>query len=452
VQKNPPGKNRKEKYEEEYNASKKGGESFFPDTIVRDAIIALIIVAVIFILAALSPAQTEPPADPTSTTYNPRPEWYFLFFFEFLKLFPGFLEPVAAIIIPLIVIILLVLIPFLDRRLERRYSRRKGMLATGIIVIMAFAALEVGGAVSAPSRPAGEESPLVQKGRQVYREVNCSYCHSINGVGGAIGPDLSSIGGQLDKEELTVYLQNPDAMVPETLHPKLLFTSDELDALVAYLLTLGAPVNYSAQAPELFAQHCLSCHELNGQGGHIGPDLTGIGDRRSLSFIESFTSNPSSVISGSTMPAFNKTLTREQIDDIAAYLASQKVGSPAPPPPPGMTSAPEVPHVIEGRGNCLACHESGVGLAPRLPSDHAGRTNDMCLTCHIVPEQSTTPEIIPGPAIPHELEGRQNCLNCHGTGASGAPLVPSDHFGRTDDTCRNCHAAGSEDESEGAED
>jgi mono/diheme cytochrome c family protein len=384
VQQNLPEKTRKEKYEEEYNASKKGGESFFPDTLVRDAVIALLIVAVIFVLAALLPAQTEPPADPTSTTYNPRPEWYFLFFFQFLKLFPGFLEPVAAIIIPLIVIVLLVLIPFLDRRLERRYSRRKRMLTTGIVIVMAFIALEVGGAVSAPARPAGEESLLVQKGRQVYREVNCSYCHSINGVGGAIGPDLSEIGGKLNEEQLTVYLQNPDAMVSDTLHPKLLFTSDELDALVAYLLTLGAPVNYSAQAPELFSQYCLSCHALNGQGGHIGPDLTDIGDRRSLSFIESFTSDPSSVISGSTMPAFKKSLTREQINNIAAYLASQKAGSPAPPPPPGMTSAPPVPHEIEGRQNCLACHEIGVGRAPRIPNDHTGRTNNVCLTCHTV--------------------------------------------------------------------
>jgi sulfur oxidation c-type cytochrome SoxX len=379
----PPKKNRKEIYEDEYNASKIGGKTFFPDILVRDAIVALVIVTAIIILAILLPAHTEPPADPTSTTYNPRPEWYFLFFFYFLKLFPGYLEPVAAIVVPVIAILVLVLIPFFDRRSERRYSQRKIMLTGGIVAMLVFVALEVGGVISAPSRPAGEESHLVQEGRKVYEEVNCSYCHAINGIGGAVGPDLSNIGGQLTKEQLTVYLQNPDAMVPDTLHPKLLFTSDELDALVAYLLTLGAPVNYSSQAPNLFTQYCLSCHMLNGQGGNIGPDLSNVGDRRSLNFIFSFTSDPTSVIPGTTMPAFKDILTKAQIEDIAAYLANQKgSATPAPPPPTGITSPPAVPHELVGRQDCLACHETGVGRAPRVPSDHIGRTNDMCLTCH----------------------------------------------------------------------
>ncbi|MFH1646961.1 MAG: c-type cytochrome [Chloroflexota bacterium] len=381
----PPAKTKKEIYEEEYNASKKGGETFFPDTLSRDAIVALIVVAAIFVLAVVLPAHSEPPADPTSTTYNPRPDWYFLFFFQFLKLFPGYLEPVAAVIIPTIAILVLVLIPFLDRRLERRYSRRKPMLAAGILVVLLLGAMEVGGALSAPSRPAGEESHMVQAGREVYREVNCSYCHGVGGVGGAVGPDLSNIGGELTEEQLTVYLKNPNAMVPDTLHPKLLFTDEELQSLVAYLLTLGAPVSYTAQAPVLFQQNCSSCHMISGQGGTLGPDLTTVGDRRSVNFLESFTSDPKSVFAGSTMPAFKDIITSEQIKDIAAYLANQKGGAPPPPPPPpGMTSPPGVPHEVEGRENCQACHETGVGRAPRIPNDHTGRTNEMCLSCHEV--------------------------------------------------------------------
>jgi len=101
------GRSQKETYKETYEASKKGGESFFPETLARDAAIALVIVAVIVVLAIVFPAHSEPPADPTSTTYNPRPEWYFLFFFEFLKLFPGWLEPVAAAVVPTIALIVL---------------------------------------------------------------------------------------------------------------------------------------------------------------------------------------------------------------------------------------------------------------------------------------------------------------------------------------------------------
>ena len=394
----PPKKSRKEAYQEEYDASKAGGETFFPDTLVRDAIIGLIIVAAIIFLAIILPARSQPPADPTSTTYNPRPEWYFLFFFEFLKLFPGYLEPVAAVIIPTIAILILVLLPFLDRNPERHWSRRKYMMGVGVGVVGFLAVLEILGALSAPAQPAGEESPLVQAGRDVYNEINCSYCHSISGVGGAVGPDLSNVGSQLTETQMKAYLRNPDAMVPNTLHPKLLFTEDEFNALVAYLETLGAPVNYSELAPSLYAQHCASCHALNRVGGTAGPDLSGIGDRRTITFLESFIYDPATVLSGSTMPAFKNILTEQQIDDVGAYLANQHAAAPpttstTAPPTPTTTvttttttvppsAAPPIPHEIDDRENCLACHQTGAAGAPVVPADHAGRTNDICQSCH----------------------------------------------------------------------
>jgi mono/diheme cytochrome c family protein len=320
----PPGLTRKQAYRDRYDASKKGGESFFPDTIARDAVVALIIVAGIFVLATLLPATTQPPADPASTTYNPRPEWYFLFFFQFLKLFPGYLEPVAAAIIPVLALLLFIVVPFLDRDPERRFQRRKKMTGIGAAAVTFLAVLGVAGAMSAPAVPAGEESHQVQIGRQVYRQFNCAYCHSINGAGGAVGPDLSQTGSKWKQADLLAYLVDPNSMIPQTLHPKLLFTNDELDGLAAYLLTLGAPVEYSAEAPRLFEQHCGACHAINGTGGSVGPDLSHEGARRSISFVQAFTTDPKSVISGSTMPSFKRTLSAPQIADIAAYLFSLK--------------------------------------------------------------------------------------------------------------------------------
>ncbi len=272
----------------------------------------------------------------------------------------------------------------------RRWSERKRGIGMGGLFVAAFATLVVMGAMSAPSRPAGEESPLVRHGREVYQEINCAYCHSINNVGGNIGPDLSAVARSLDEEEMATYLQDPHAMVPTTLHPKLLFTDEELAALVAYLSTLGEPVAYSEQAPALFAEHCSSCHMVNGRGGTAGPDLSTVGDRRSIDFLRDFTSDPRSVIPGATMPAFEDTLTAEQIQDIAAYLYSLRGETPAevtPPPeeaapsPPAMT-IPKVPHALEGRSACLSCHEPGVMEVPRIPDDHEGRPNDVCLSCH----------------------------------------------------------------------
>ena len=113
-------------------------------------------------------------------------------------------------------------------------------------------------------------------------------------------------------------------MVPGTLHPKLQFTPEELQALVAYLSTLGTETQYSPQAPVLFEQYCSPCHMINGQGGTIGPDLSTVGSRRSREFLAAFTTNPRDVVPGTTMPAFSNTLTAEQINDLATYLFSLK--------------------------------------------------------------------------------------------------------------------------------
>jgi ubiquinol-cytochrome c reductase cytochrome b subunit len=371
-------KDRKKVYEESYEASKKGGESFFPDTLVRDSIFALIIVAIIIILAVVFTHVSEAPADPTSTNYNPRPEWYFLFFFEFLKFFPGWLEPVAAILIPVLAIIILIVVPFLDRGIGRFWARRKPALAIGGLVVLALIALEVGGAITAPTRPSVEVNQLVLDGQKVYRDVNCSYCHSINGVGGAIGPDLTNIASKLTKNQLTTYLQNPDLMVPNTLHPKLQFTPDEMTALVAYLETLGPPVSYSSQAPQLFAQNCSSCHTINGQGGTEGPDLSKEGSIRNMEFLQSFISDPRSVIPNAGMPAFHNALTPDQIKDIAAYLFNLKGQTPSPTPPvsisPTATSTTTINASQLYSNNCASCHGTNRegGYGPPLTTSALG--------------------------------------------------------------------------------
>jgi hypothetical protein len=101
-----------------------------------------------------------------------------------------------------------------------------------------------------------------------------------------------------------------------------------------------------------------------------------------------------------------------------------------------------IPHAVAGREDCLACHATG-GMRP-FPADHEGRTNVMCLACHVASASGT--EAAPADqetlgnlaAIPHPVEGREDCLVCH---AAGAMLpVPADHEGRTNVTCLVCHA------------
>ena len=115
----------KQAYLEEYELLKKKGKPFFPYAVLKDSAMALIVVAVIIAMSLILGAEQGPKADPTTTTYVPRPEWYFFFLFEVLRVIkPPELVPIATIGIPTICMVLLLLLPFYDRGPERRPERR----------------------------------------------------------------------------------------------------------------------------------------------------------------------------------------------------------------------------------------------------------------------------------------------------------------------------------------
>ena len=100
---------------------------------------AVIVVAVIIAMSLILGAEQGPKADPTSTTYVPRPEWYFFFLFELLRVIkPPELVPIATIGIPTICMVLLLLLPFYDRGPERRPERRPIATTAGILTIIAM--------------------------------------------------------------------------------------------------------------------------------------------------------------------------------------------------------------------------------------------------------------------------------------------------------------------------
>src|SRR6266540_1819715 len=115
----------KEAYLRNYELLKKDGKPFFPYAVMKDSTMALIVVLVIAVLSLVLGAELGPKADPTSTTYTPRPDWYFFFLFEVLRVIkPSYLVPLATIGIPTIAMILLFLLPFYDRGPARRPDRR----------------------------------------------------------------------------------------------------------------------------------------------------------------------------------------------------------------------------------------------------------------------------------------------------------------------------------------
>ena len=78
-------------------------------------------------------------ADPTdSQKPTPRPEWYFLFLFQFVKLFNGPLEIVGAVIIPTIAMLVLLLMPFIDRGKMVRLRERTGAIAVIVLAVIGW--------------------------------------------------------------------------------------------------------------------------------------------------------------------------------------------------------------------------------------------------------------------------------------------------------------------------
>src|SRR4051795_10533028 len=137
----------KEAYLREYALLKAKGKPFFPYAVAKDSIMAAIVVFSIIMMSLVLGAELGPKADPTTTTYVPRPEWYFFFLFELLRVIkPSVLTPLATIGIPTICMILLLLLPFYDRSPERRPERRPLATTAGLLTIVAMAYLTFLGA------------------------------------------------------------------------------------------------------------------------------------------------------------------------------------------------------------------------------------------------------------------------------------------------------------------
>ena len=139
----------KEAYLREYAILKSQGKPFFPYIVAQGGVTALIALVVIIVMAILFGAELGPKADPSTTTYVPRPEWYFFFLFEVLRVIkPPELVPLATIGVPTIAMILLFLLPFYDRGPERRPERRPIATTAGIFTIAAMGYLTYMGAVA----------------------------------------------------------------------------------------------------------------------------------------------------------------------------------------------------------------------------------------------------------------------------------------------------------------
>jgi len=226
----------KEAYLREYSILKAQGKPFFPYAVAKDSLMGVLVIVAIIVMSLLFGAQLGPKASGATTTYVPRPDWYFFFLFQLLRVIhpPSFLGA-ATLGIPTLGMILLFLLPFYDRSAERRIERRPIAVATLVFVVIAMVLLSLKGANAGPPTSLSIAPPAAVKqagqaaltefyaGRAAASNAACGSCHTIGSDGNpGPGPNLTHIGSRLPLLGIERTLVNPTAPMPsfKNLSPK----------------------------------------------------------------------------------------------------------------------------------------------------------------------------------------------------------------------------------------
>ncbi len=144
------------------------GKPFYPDQLFEDGVAILILFGVLVLMALFVPVPTEEIADPTDASYDPRPEWYFLFLFQLLKYFEGRFEVVGTFVIPTVAILLLFLVPFLGRKERLPLHKRPVAFIVTSISVLSLISLTI----------LGLRSPRLDSTASTVSEADQSKVHS----------------------------------------------------------------------------------------------------------------------------------------------------------------------------------------------------------------------------------------------------------------------------------
>lgn len=215
-----------------------GSETFYPRQVYMDAVVMVVVFLVLTVLASFVPFPLADKADPSDTSFVPIPEWYFLFYYELLKHVHGPLAPLATWVLPVIVVLVLLLWPFLDwqKTVRAPASRPVGMTIVALFLVTVFSLL----GISLKNLYGMKRTdPAIAHGQTLYANLGCTGCHRIHGNGGAIGPDLSYEGDvRPDREWHLKHFRDPQSVSPGSIMPKFPLSDTELQDLTSYMLSL----------------------------------------------------------------------------------------------------------------------------------------------------------------------------------------------------------------------
>jgi ubiquinol-cytochrome c reductase cytochrome b subunit len=288
-------------------------EGFYPRQVLMDMALALLLMVGLGFLAYFHPAGLGPIANPADTQFLPRPEWYYLPMFEWLKYWEGPKVVFAVVVIPGLLAALFFLMPFLDRKLERRPWRRPiPVLAVAFVMLgviyfgvkseyddrhdsavssqlarqdeqeKAYTAapfepyVESPGGTGPLALPIGPVNPQVSHGKGIFQAHGCSGCHGATGMGTTAAPTLVGITTKFPQAQLIGLLHDPTAKMRAGHMPAVDISTDDMSALLSYLAVLGTnAANVPASSGVSPAQPSSEGNEANSKPGVPGSTQPG---------------------------------------------------------------------------------------------------------------------------------------------------------------------------------
>lgn len=314
-------------------------QKFYPKQLVRDLCAVFVAFTCLFLAACFLDVPLERLADPTDTEYIPRPEWYFLFLFQLLKVFPGRLELIGTLVLPSLTILVLILLPFLHRTHEKIL---RGPIPSTCVAALAFSVWlaltsaagwtaphpKGSGNVSAQATEWGRVSPEVIAGSGYFRSQQCDSCHNLIVGTPKPGPTLGLTGIQHPRDWIFQHFDDQSqarsngaarsALSMPQRNALLIFVASVKPESLQTLLAISPEFRNGAQI--FVGSACASCHKVNGIGGDIGPSLNGLANRRSESWVLAHFASPRKLSPGSIMPPYHFAQKEER--DLIGYLFS----------------------------------------------------------------------------------------------------------------------------------
>ena len=244
---------------------------FYPGQVLMDAVFAVVLIGILAIISIKIPMELGPAANPADTHFLPRPEWYYLPAFQWLKYLSGSWTLIGGIILPALLALIFASFPFLDRRRERRPWRRPIAVGAFFLFMVVYISLGVASyrddqkdpGVAAQMRKQDDDvkaymqkpfvpesvvgsvpasmvtaGPKVLKGHTIFQAQSCDACHGDGGVGTAAAGPLTGVGQKYTDQQIIALLREPDSKMTNGGMTAVNLSQEDLESLGAYLRQL----------------------------------------------------------------------------------------------------------------------------------------------------------------------------------------------------------------------